>query len=225
MPLPLPDSLEDLLRRDLRNPSLAFDKTFDGYSWTDQTVSIVTSGKPDFLNKFASDYRNAEYGTFFKRRSVTLAPFTRAFEARLQSRLVIGLGLAHPTETGLLIDRFSGAVYIPGSTVKGLLRSACEQIAEGRLEHPPSLQPLIEERRSWFGDQSATGRLTCYDAFPVTWPKLAVDIMTPHYSDYHSSPESAPGDWESPTPVAFLTVESGQQFRFWFSFRGAAEPN
>jgi CRISPR type III-B/RAMP module RAMP protein Cmr6 len=218
MMLPFPPTLAALLEKEPSNRSLAFDKRFDKYAWKGTTLTLQKGAKQKFFDSFVTQYRNAEYGSFFDRRSATLESSTRHFDATLQSRLVLGLGLPHPTETGFLIDRLTGSVYIPGSTVKGLLRSAAELIAAQDLPEPASLSPLIRCRASIFGDQEAAGRLICYDAFPVIWPQLGVDIMTPHHTRYYMN-DGIPGDWENPVPVPFLTVARGAHFRFWFGIR------
>lgn len=46
------------------------------------------------------------------------------FSIRTAERLVAGLGASHVLETALTLDRNTGLPYLPGSTVKGLTRSA-----------------------------------------------------------------------------------------------------
>jgi len=46
---------------------------------------------------------------------------------------------------------------------------------------------------------------------------LKSDIMTPHYAPYYTNQNggtNSPGDWYSPTPIPFLTVDKDQPFLF-----------
>jgi len=50
------------------------------------------------------------------------------------------------------------------------------------------------------------------DALPYRAPKLAIDVMTPHYAQW--TVQEPPGDWNSPVPIPFLVVEQGATFVF-----------
>ncbi|RMG81249.1 MAG: type III-B CRISPR module RAMP protein Cmr6, partial [Bacteroidetes bacterium] len=69
----------------------------------------------------------------------------------------------------------------------------------------------------FFGNQDQKGKLTFYDAFPTSPPKIEVDIMNPHYADYYQG-KTPPLDTLSPTPIPFLTV-SGCDFQFLIGSR------
>jgi CRISPR-associated protein Cmr6 len=60
-----------------------------------------------------------------------------------------------------------------------------------------------------FGTTEARGKVTFFDAYPTQAPKLKLDIMNPHYAPYYSDAKkrTPPGDYHSPVPVYFLTVE------------------
>lgn len=219
-PMPLPSGLSDLLKPGASaNLSLVFDRGMDRYQ--DRTFSIPTGGKEAFLKDFCADYKrrpNPDFSDFQARRSAALeATGAEAVEMTTHARLVIGLGLPHPIETGFLFDRLTGSVYLPGSSVKGVMRAAARMVSDDpdgfwskenidRLFGPP-IAP---------GTTPRTGSLRVYDAFPARWPLLEVDFLTPHFSRYYDR-KGVPADWESPTPVPFLTVAEGQVFRFHFS--------
>ncbi len=67
-----------------------------------------------------------------------------------------------------------------------------------------------------------------HDAWPTDWPRLIVDIVNNHHSDYYQAPEGdnkhPPGDWEDPIPVYFLAVRAGQTFEFALAKRRADVP-
>lgn len=60
------------------------------------------------------------------------------------------------------------------------------------------------------------GSVIFFDAFPTSAPKLKVDVMNPHYSDYYSNKDGnnpPPADYYNPIPIYFLTVEE-TEFQF-----------
>lgn len=225
--LPLPPRARELLDPGASpNLSLWFDRGINTYhdGWQ------LGTGKAEFLSAFVDNYNRgaaaAEYKHFIARRVSSLAE-DRVASVKLAStsRLVIGLGLPHPTEAGLLVDRLTGCPYLPGSSVKGLLREGARLAAQS--EFPPgnvdqkSVGFWKLYRSRIFGPipgepgYPASGEVTFYDAFPTTWPTLELDVMTPHYGEHYEKGKT-PGDWFSPVPVTFLTIESGCEFVFYF---------
>lgn len=214
--IPLPERLGTLIERPgASSLSLLRDRG--------ATYRVNDDGKrdvePDFLAKFTDRFNGsgtAEYAQFTKRRLEAMDGRARRLTLKTQSRLVIGLGLPQSGKenTAILLDRLTGAPYIPGSSVKGLARRAAREVAAGDLEGDRQFWSAHMERL--FGSQEAEGRLVFYDAFPKTWPKLELDVLTPHYREYYETPGKVPGDWEDPVPVQFLAVQRGAQFDFFF---------
>lgn len=222
--LPLPAALADLLALSSQaNRSLVFDRGMNRYA-KGTPISIPAGGKEDFLKDFCSEYgprRNPDFDRFLERRDATLARIgARPVDFRTHSRLVIGLGLPHPIETGFLFDRLTGSVYLPGSSIKGMLRAAARLVGSGELSGETGFW-TIENRDRLFGPAiesgaiAKTGSLRVFDAFPVQWPRLEVDVLTPHFTRYYEK-KAMPADWESPNPVPLLTIAEGQAFRFHF---------
>lgn len=60
------------------------------------------------------------------------------------------------------------------------------------------------------------GGVCFFDAYPLSKPRIEVDIMNPHYGDYYNlkKPEP-PADYLSPNPIPFLTVGEGTKFQFF----------
>ena len=229
--LPLPSTFVDPLKlSSSTNRSLVFDRGMDRYETKNDPKPrflIPTGGKEAFLKDFRDEYRTrrpATFEHFLTRRAAAMEKLkAEAVELKTHSRIVIGLGLPHPTETGLLLDRLTGSVYFPGSSVKGLLRAAARLTADGELEGD---QDFWEGGTVWriFGPEIApgvtpkTGCVRFFDAFPTTWPRLEIDVLTPHFSRYYDGKKDVvPADWESPNPVPFLTVAEGQTLRFYFN--------
>jgi CRISPR type III-B/RAMP module RAMP protein Cmr6 len=227
--LPLPSGFSRLLALSSpANRSLVFDRGMDRYQ-NGREISIPPGGKEAFLKDFCTEYglrRNRDYDGFVERRDAALKQIgARPVDLRTHSRLVIGLGLPHPIETGFLFDRLTGSVYLPGSSIKGMLRAAARLVGDGELEDDTGFSTgfwTVENRDRLFGPALApgtvakTGSLRVFDAFPVQWPRLEVDILTPHFTRYYEK-KAVPADWESPSPVPLLTVAEDQVFRFHFA--------
>lgn len=153
-----------------------------------------------------------------------------ACEARqmtLQSRLVAGLGYDGPLEVGFSLHPLYGFPYLPGSSIKGLVRSYVREVvvAEERAT-PEDLHRLFGNPPEATAQDEQRGVLSFEDAVPAAGEslKLEVDVMTPHYSPYYTGDAGAlPGDWHQPTPVPFLTVRAGSVFSFSVTAPGAAD--
>jgi CRISPR type III-B/RAMP module RAMP protein Cmr6 len=221
--LPLPQALANHFRPGAPvNLSLLLDRGMDQWS-----VPAMEADKPAFLKDFVARFQKEPsplFARFHLRRAETLAALGAvSVDFYTQARLVVGLGLPNPIETAFLLDRLTGCPCLPGSSVKGLLRAAARLAAAGDLEE------LGEGARVFWSGGNLTrifgpeieagvdprlGEVIFYDAFPLTWPRLAVDVLTPHQSKYYQG-EGVPADWNKPVPVPFLAVEKGTAYRFW----------
>lgn len=117
-------------------------------------------------------------------------------------RIIVGLGTDSVYETGITLHHIYGFPYIPGSAVKGICNHFAQD--EGFDKH--------HDYEKIFGGQNKRGKITFFDAFPTTAPKLKTDIMNPHYPDYYGKGQ-APTDTQNPNPIFFLTVEK-TEFQF-----------
>ncbi len=124
---------------------------------------------------------------------------------KTESRFVTGMGLNHPIENGFAWHPTLGTPYLPGSSVKGLIRSWVNM--EVNVDN--SKQELLDH---FFGDSTQAGDICFLDAIPVNPVQLEADIMTPHYAGW--SEKDPPGDWRSPTPIPFLTTAADTSFLF-----------
>jgi len=226
--LPMPAAFQTLLALDGQaNRSLVFDRGMD--LWTHTPGKKSEADKPGFFRAFVSQYREKSQGfpEFLARRAATLKAL--GAERRVvftASRLVVGLGLPHPTETGFLFDRLTGCPCLPGSSLKGLLRAAATLAANGELPGAGAFWTKPQVDRVFgpvLGEEQvpATGAVIFYDVFPESWPALEVDVLTPHYGTYYRE-LVPPGDWDNPVPVPFLALRAGQAFGFWIGPRDRA---
>jgi len=154
--------------------------------------------------------------------------------ARLSSRYISGLGMGHPTETGLVLDHTLGVPYIPAAGVKGVCRLAgllndlrtndgewrpCTDFTQNGNELLWNENDIIRTVFGFSGKEknaSLAGGVFFLDAYPLSMPQLAEDILNPHYGDYYrdSGAQRGPTEDQSPVPIKFLTVEAGQEFIF-----------
>ncbi len=141
---------------------------------------------------------------YARRRQLVERSGGRLLCVRTTSRLVTGLGRAHPVENGFAWHPILGTPYLPGSSLKGLLRAWAQSTGD------------VDAR---LGTPKGRGDVMLLDALPLVPVQLELDVMTPHYGDYYGS-HQPPGDWMSPTPVPFLVVAPGAAFHFALIPRG-----
>lgn len=120
---------------------------------------------------------------------------------------VTGLGRNHPVENGFAWHQSLGTPYLPGSSVKGIVRSWAKVWEE---EADEVINRIFGPRGS---DSPSVGSVIFLDAIPVDQVQLKPDVMTPHYGPYYQGNEP-PADWHNPVPVPFLVVDSKQDFLF-----------
>ena len=136
-------------------------------------------------------------------RTLTEARGGLALELSTEWRFVTGLGRSHPVENGFAWHHTLGTPYLPGSSIKGLVKAWVKSLSDRTNE---------EVEATWFGGPGQVGRVCFLDALPIKPVRLEVDVMTPHYAGWN--PSNPPGDWMSPTPIPFLVVAPGACFLF-----------
>ena len=136
-------------------------------------------------------------------RTLTEARGGLALELSTEWRFVTGLGRSHPVENGFAWHHTLGTPYLPGSSIKGLVKAWVKSLSDRTNE---------EVEATWFGGPGQVGRVCFLDALPIKPVRLEVDVMTPHYAGWN--PSNPPGDWVSPTPIPFLVVAPGACFLF-----------
>jgi len=140
---------------------------------------------------------------------------------KTQWRFVTGLGLNHPVENGFAWHHNLGVPYLPGSSVKGMVRAWATNW-EYESDKPDKSNKSKEEKQikinRIFGGGNAgeknAGSVIFFDALPTGIVKLDLEIMTRHYSEYYRNDDALPADWLSPEPIPFLTVAPEQAFVF-----------
>ncbi len=152
----------------------------------------------------------------------SIAPFTT------------GLGNEHPLENGFAFLNPYGLPYLPGSGVKGVVRQAAQELADGQWSAGGgwnndrnfevkigddlvlvSMTDLLFGREPRSKDKGhLQGALRFWDVIPqIQEDGLTVEIMTPHFSHYYRDGDS-PHDSGQPNPISFLTVPPSSRFEF-----------
>lgn len=147
------------------------------------------------------------YQMAFQRWSSRLPSEPKPMELETANRLVIGLGSENVLEAGLRLHHTYGMPLLPGSALKGLAAHYCDQVwgkTEQAFKKGGSYHQLL------FGTTDNCGCISFYDAWLVPQPTknpLVLDVMTPHHSEWNNlSALKSPSDFDSPTPIPFLSV-------------------
>jgi CRISPR-associated protein Cmr6 len=126
--------------------------------------------------------------------------------ATVLGRLSVGLGGESVLETAITLHHTYGVPYIPGSALKGLAAN----YARNRLD-ATAWGVKSDAYQIMFGHTASAGYVTFFDALYVPdkehdtkplWP----DVITVHHPDYYQRGNAAPADWDSPTPIPFVTA-------------------
>ena len=118
-----------------------------------------------------------------------------------ESRFATGLGRSHPVENGFAWHPTLGTPFLPGSSMKGMIKAWAETEQDDQ-----------DERERILGSEGQVGGVRFLDAIPMNAVSLEADVMTPHYAGW--SPEEPPGDWSSPIPIPFLATAPKTSFLF-----------
>lgn len=136
----------------------------------------------------------------------------------LENRLLIGLTGNGALETGCSLSHNYGMPYIPGSSVKGVVRAWA-------TKYLPNSNAALE---ALFGtyDSEQTNREAASVTFHDAWwipqgnnKPFILDIVTTHHQDYYNGKVDLPSDKDSPIPNHMLAVQGS----FLFVIEGAPE--
>jgi CRISPR-associated protein Cmr6 len=150
------------------------------------------------------------YSRFYHHWCAALAqadPVPLVAKARVDGRMIVGLGAESVLETSVTLHRTYGVPSIPGSALKGLTASFARQRL-GSDWHPDGTA-----YQTMFGDTTSAGYITFFDALYVpgsgyNQQPLHPDVITVHHKKYYQDGAKLepPADWDSPTPVPFLSA-------------------
>jgi CRISPR-associated protein Cmr6 len=216
--VPLPKSLRDKVGL-LTHPGLALDKYAETMTRVGEELNSTSKQENQIkvLKNMVKISQGQEPQTAWqqfhaRQRQVWQALGCQQLEMETISGLSLHLARASALENaGICLHNLYGFPIIPGSGLKGLVRAwATNERVDLRLIHAV-FGPSADEIRQGVPEQA--GSIVFYDAIPAAWPDLTVDIVNNHHRNYYDG-QDAPGDWESPVPVYFLTVKPGAKFVF-----------
>jgi len=191
------------------NTGLWFDKFCNTWSTTGDNWEFGERGKQNWLKTVTGKPAGTtalltEHIERLRKLANTLGGTANIFSTTY--RFATGLGREHPIENGFAWHQTLGTPYLPGSSVKGLVRAYANT---ANTKNTAEIARIL-------GEQNRVGSVVLLDAIPAAPVPLKADVMTPHYSPYYQDPTgaTAPGDWHSPVPVPFLTVAAGAKFLF-----------
>lgn len=182
-------------------------------------------GKPKLKSDFLADIcKHGATGCFYRRaynrwRKLVLSDEQRfsCVKLALRSRLFIALTGSGMLETGCAISHSTGAPYIPGSSIKGVVRThalerlgataerdrICEELfgAPATEEQPAGLSGLIAFHDAWWVPDSAS-------------TPFIKEIVASHHPNYYGGGEDRQHatDFDSPVPNAQIAVQGAFLF-------------
>lgn len=129
--------------------------------------------------------------------------------SRIDWRMVVGLGSDHVQETNMTLDHVHGVPYLPGSAIKGIVRS---WVIQEFFNNDKALATQNIDFLNVFGSEESAGKVRFLDALPASGVHFDIDIMNPHFSQYYTGSEF-PTDFQRLNPIQFLTLK-GTRFQF-----------
>lgn len=216
--LPLPKDTKEFLTHSrlqkVSNFGLLFNKYT--YGWTKNWE--LGKNKKKFLEEMLSfQFQTAILEAYKKRQQALVENFKKngyelkTFDLTTEYRLILGLGGTSVLETGITLHPLYGFPYLPASGLKGLARFYAEIIESASKDKLSEI--FGSEDKDKVLKTNREGKVVFLDGLPVTFPKIEVDIMNPHYGDYYQD-SKPPADYLSPNPITFLAVAPGQTFSF-----------
>lgn len=232
----LPDYLTRNARFDDCPPGHRFGLYFDGWEADWRKPSNKTPAFKTVANALPEHSRQALRALCARQQMLagSLGDSLLTHPARLTAPLATGLGNEHPLENGFAFLTPHGLPYLAGSGVKGVLRRAAEELVKGEWGDACGWDKtgidILFGLETEPGDTQAThtrGALSFWDLFfqPPSdkAPLLAVEIMTPHHSQYLQH-DGSPHANEQPTPIPFLAVAAGSQCTLYVQCNPALIP-
>jgi CRISPR-associated protein Cmr6 len=137
-------------------------------------------------------------------------------------KLAIGLGNESVYETAITLHHIYGIPYIPGSSLKGIVRSyvILEKFSKrenGNIDLKNAEAHALKDQGfcdifgcpndSSYGE-SRQGKIVFFDTLPLSSPIIEPEVMNPHFAEYYSDNSNIvlPADFHDPKPIFFLIV-------------------
>ena len=196
------ECLPDILEKGSSNIGLLLDR----FSCIKEKGGQETSSQ-NFLTDVASqknDFYKAAYdrwvsGIDSSNTAVSLQPL------KVQGRMISGLGIATPLETGLSLHHTYGVPWLPGSGLKGLAAHYCHEVWG---TEDPNFRRDGAAYEVMFGSLRQVGSLIFHDGWwvPDSRSPFKLDVIAVHHQDYYGGKVPAPTEFDNPIPVQFLSL-------------------
>ena len=195
------------------HPGLLIQRGFEVY---DQDTEEGRAAKTAHIRRVCEVTPSAFYHHAYERWRTITANQLRFCQLTLglEGRLLIGLTGGGMLETGCAIHHVYGMPYIPGSSLKGMVRAHVESSLFHR-EHAEVIAELFGAAADPTPDapypQGLSGLVTFHDAWWVPSSAehpLVEEIVTTHHLEYYGSEGRTPAtDFDSPIPNAQIGVQ------------------
>lgn len=170
--------------------------------------------------KFLKEFNFSSCGAIMKKLNDRIANHaktlhgTNAITVEVKSawRLTIGLGGESVYETDMSLHPVYGFPYLPGSAVKGVVRSWIireffDSNETRAMKESKLFCDIFGCDKNSYYKKAMKGKVFFYDVFPHGNVNVKPDVMNPHYQEYYKADSKVPpADYLSPVPVFFLTV-------------------
>lgn len=197
-------------RKDV-HPGLLLQRGWTDYVKTDAS-NEGTGGKGEHLSRICgiptTDFYQHAYDRWQK-ATTDATRFSRTV-MKIDGRLLIGLTGGGALETGCAVSHTYGTPYLPGSSIKGVVRAWAEQ----------NMPDWKKQFNDLFGTTDLSGLVAFHDAWWVpesggTGHKnhpFVADIVTPHHPEYYQGHGADATDLDSPVPNALIGVRGSFLF-------------
>lgn len=213
---------KDALRDDAKeaHPGLLIQR---GYASHERETDAGREAKTMHVRRICDIPASAFYQNAYQRwRKATRNELRfRQLDLALESRLFIGLTGGGMLETGCAISHSYGVPYIPGSSLKGVVRAHVHQTPFAQ-EHPQVVAELFGAAGEPDGPHSdgLSGLVVFHDAWWVPGSAdtpLVEEVVTSHHLAYYGQDGAvSASDFDDPTPNAQIAARG----RFLFVLEG-----
>ncbi|GBE54824.1 RAMP superfamily protein [archaeon BMS3Bbin15] len=212
-------ALQSFKGKDIENYSLLLNKASQFYD-NDKFKFFEVDRKKGIVLNVQPDYSKIDIKAIAERHKKNIEKLNidiKSIILKPDWRLIVGLGNESVYETSMTLHHIYGIPYIPGSAIKGVVRSyiITEKFGSDEkkaLKEDQGFCDIFGCPKESFYNESRQGKISFFDALPLSKPTIKPDIMNPHYGTYYSdsSGNVPPADDHSPKPIFFLTVKDAE---------------
>lgn len=212
MAIPITKNLQSIEPTEIDNLLLKFTK-YNGF-WNNEWENKSEGKSKQFDELVSSPTKSVEMIQAFNKQMESVTEnlqnsgyHVETFKLTTKSKMMTGLGGQNVMENSLQLHHLFGFPIIPGSTLKGITREYAVLSGNKNIKSIFGSETKVEK-------ETFKGEVMFLDASPSGEPNLAIDILTPHYTEYYQDGKLYPGDWYTPVPISFLAVDKNSEFNF-----------